>query len=271
MSREITIALAQTAPVLNDNEENLRRMAAFIARICSAQPTDLIVFPELAVSGYECGLNFTRLAERVPGHVVSYLAGKAAELSVYLVFGLPVKEKVESILFNAAVVIGPDGELLGDYRKLHLRGEERLAFRPGYRLPLFETEFGQLGVMIGWDMAFPEVARSLTLDGADLIVACAAWEADRMEEWRAYTVARACENAVFVAAANRVGAEPTYSFGGESMLIGPRGTVHTALDEAIEGYAIATVDLDDIRKAREESQILQCRQPAAYRALVRKY
>jgi predicted amidohydrolase len=55
------------------------------------------------------------------------------------------------------------------------------------------------------------------------------------------------------------------------MLIGPRGTVHTALDEAIEGYAVATVDLDDIRKAREESQILQCRQPAAYRALVRKY
>ena len=94
------------------------------------------------MSGYECGLNFTRLAERVTGHAVSYLAGKAAEFSVYVVFGMPVKEKVESILFNAAVVIGPDGELLGDYRKLHLRGEERLAFRPGYRMPIFETEFG---------------------------------------------------------------------------------------------------------------------------------
>ncbi len=271
MAREITIALAQTAPVLDDPEENLRRMGGFIQRICSEQPTDMIVFPELAVTGYECGLNFTRLAERIPGHVVSYLAGKAAEFSVYLVFGMPVKEKVESILFNAAVVIGPDGELLGDYRKLHLRGEERLAFRPGYRMPIFETEFGLLGVMIGWDMAFPEVARSLTLDGADLIVASAAWEADRMEEWRAYTVARACENAVFVAAANRVGSEPTYTFGGESMLVGPRGTVHTALDEAVEGYAVATVDLDENRKAREESQLLQCRQPAAYRALVRKY
>jgi len=271
MSREITIALAQTAPVLNDNEENLRRMAGFIQRICSQQLTNLIVFPELAVSGYECGLNFTRLAERVPGHVVSYLAGKAAEFSVYLVFGLPAKEKVESILFNAAVVLGPDGELLGDYRKLHLRGEERLAFRPGYRMPLFEAEFGQLGVMIGWDLAFPEVARSLTLDGADLIVTCAAWETAHMDEWRAYTVARACENAVFIAAANRVGEEPSYTFGGESTLVGPRGAVYTALDEAVEGYAVATVDLDEIRKVREESQILQCRQPAAYRALVRKY
>jgi predicted amidohydrolase len=269
--REITIALAQMAPVLNDNEENLRRMAATIQRICSAQPTNLIVFPELALSGYECGLNFTRLAERVPGHAVSYLAGKAAEFSVHVAFGMPAKEKVESVLFNAAVLIGPDGEFIGDYRKLHLRGEEKLAFRPGYRLPIFETEFGNLGVLIGWDLAFPEVARSLTLDGADLIVACAAWEANFIEEWRAYNVARACENAVYIAAANRVGQEPSYAFGGESMLVGPRGQVHTALDEAVEGYAVATVDLDEIRKVREEHQILQARQPGAYRALVRKY
>ena len=269
--REVTIALAQTVPVLSDNEENLRRMTAFIGRICGEQPTKLIVFPELAVSGYECGLNFTRLAERVPGHAVSFLAGKAAEFNVHIAFGMPVKEKVESILYNAVVVVGPDGELLGDYRKLHLRGEERLAFRAGYRLPIFETEFGRLGVMIGWDLAFPEVARSLTLDGADLIVCAAAWETAEMGAWRAYTIARACENAVFIAAANRVGEEPSYSFGGESALVGPDGQVHTALDEAVEGYAVATVDLDDIRRVREEQQLLQCRQPTAYRALVRKY
>jgi omega-amidase len=269
--REITIALAQTAPVLNDNEENLRRMIAIIQRICSEQPTDLIVFPELAVSGYECGLNFTRLAERVTGHAVSYLAGKAAEFSVHLVFGLPVKEKVESILYNAAVFIGPDGELIGDYRKLHLRGEERLAFRPGYRMPVFDTQFGPIGVMIGWDLAFPEVARSLTLDGADLILVAGAWEASAMAEWRAYTAARACENAVYLAAANRVGDEPSYSFGGGSVVVGPRGGSHTVLDDAVEGYAVATVDLDEVRRVREESQLLQCRQPAAYRSLVRKY
>jgi omega-amidase len=269
--REVTIAMAQTAPVLNDNEENLRRMAAVIQRICGERPTNLIIFPELAVSGYECGLNFTQLAERVPGHIVSFLAGKAAEFNVHLAFGMPVKEKVESILFDAAVLIGPDGELIGDYRKLHLRGEERLAFRPGYRMPVFETDFGALGLMIGWDLAFPEVARSLTLDGADLIAVCGAWEQSHVDEWRAFTVARACENAVYVAAANRVGEEPSYTFCGESMLVGPRGQVATALDEAVEGYAVATVDLDEIRKVREEYQILQCRQPTAYRALVRKY
>ena len=269
--REVTIALAQIAPVLNNTDENLHRMSTMIQRICSEQPTNLIVFPELAVSGYECGLNFTRLADKLGGHIVSFLAGKAAEFSVHLAFGFPLKERVESILFNAAVLIGPDGEVIGDYRKLHLRGEERLAFRPGYRLPVFETEFGGVGLLIGWDMAFPEVARSLTLDGAELIVACAAWETSHLDEWRAYATARACENAVFVAAANRVGEEPSYNFGGESILVGPRGQVHTALDEAVEGYAIATIELDEIRKVREEHQILQCRQPAAYRSLVRKY
>ena len=75
--REVTVALAQMAPVLNDNEENLRRMAAMIQRICSEQPTNLIVFPELVVSGYECGLNFTRLAERVGGHAIAFLAAKS--------------------------------------------------------------------------------------------------------------------------------------------------------------------------------------------------
>jgi predicted amidohydrolase len=269
--REITIALAQTAPVLNDGEENLRRMIALIQRICSEQPTDLIVFPELAVTGSECGLNFTRLAERVNGHAVSYLAGTAAEFGVHLIFGLPVKEKVESILYNAAVFIGPDGELIGDYRKLHLRGEERLAFRPGYRLPVFETQFGPIGIMIGWDLAFPEVARSLTLDGADLIVLAGAWESSAMEEWYAYTSARAGENAVYLAAANRVGDEPSYGFGGGSILVGPRGARQTLLEDPIQGYAVATVDLDEVRRVREESQLLQCRQPAAYRSLVRKY
>jgi predicted amidohydrolase len=269
--REVTVALAQTAPVLNDNEENLRRMAALIQRICSEQPTNLIVFPELAVSGYECGLNFTRLAERIGGHAIAFLAGKAAEMSVHIAFGMPIKEKVESILYNTVVLIGPDGEMIGDYRKLHLRGEERLAFRPGYRMPVFDTEFGRLGIMIGWDLAFPEVARSLTLDGAELIACSAAWEAGHIDEWRAYCQARACENALYLAAANRIGEEPSYSFGGESMLVGPRGQVHTALDEAAEGYAVASVDLDEVRRVREELQLLQCRQPTAYRALVRKY
>jgi predicted amidohydrolase len=132
-------------------------MGKFVDKICTEQNVDLIVFPELATTGYELGLHFTEVAERVPGHAVNLLAQRAADYSTHIVFGMVTKEKVESILYNAAIVIGPDGEMLGEYRKLHLPGEERLAFRPGYRLPVFETAFGQIGVLLGWDLAFPGI------------------------------------------------------------------------------------------------------------------
>ncbi|MGD2205788.1 MAG: carbon-nitrogen hydrolase family protein, partial [Anaerolineae bacterium] len=184
----------------------------------------------------------------------------------------------ESIIYNAAILIGPDGELLGEHRKLHLPGEERLAFRPGYRLKTFETTFGEIGVLVGWDLAFPEVARSLTLSGADLLCVCANWghssdqePATSVQEWRTYLQARALENAGFVAASNRIGEEYSYRFFGDSMVVGPRGEIYASIDEEIEGYAVATIDLDTVRHVREDLQIIQCRVPAAYRAVVRKY
>jgi predicted amidohydrolase len=275
---EIAVAVVQMVPQLGKVEHNLGTMGKYIDQICTEQNVDLIVFPELATTGYELGLRFTDVAERPAGHTVSLLAQRAADYSTHIVFGMVTKEKVESTIYNAAIIIGPDGEMLGEYRKLHLPGEERLAFRPGFRLPVFEATFGQIGVLLGWDLAFPEAARSLALDGADLLCVCASWghppaeqRAVAVEEWRTYNQARATENALFVAASNRIGEEYTYQFIGESMVVGPRGEVYASIDEEIEGYAVATIDLDSVRKTREELQIFQCRQPSAYRAVVRKY
>jgi predicted amidohydrolase len=276
--QEITVAVVQMFPHLGQVEENLIAMGKFVDRICTEQKVDLIVFPELTTTGYELGLRFTDVAERVPGQAVNLLAQRAADYSTHIVFGLVTKEKVESIIYNAAVMIGPDGELLGEYRKLHLPGEERLAFRPGYRLQVFEATFGQLGILLGWDLAFPEAARSLALDGAEVLCLCANWghspaqERDGfVEEWRTYVQARALENAFYVAASNRIGEEYSYHFFGDSMIVGPRGEVYASIDEEIEGYAVSAIDLDTVRKTREELQLIQCRSPQAYRAIVRKY
>jgi predicted amidohydrolase len=269
--REVTVAVVQMHPSLAEVEENLTRMSDFVERICTEQNVDLIVFPELTTTGYECGVRFTELAERVPGHTVNYLAERASAFNTYVAFGMVAKERVESILYNAAILIGPDGEVLGQYHKVHPRGEERLAFRPGYRYLILETGFGNVGLLLGWDLAFPEAARSLALEGADLLCVCANWEHPHVDEWRTYALARAYENSIFVAAANRVGEEYTYSFFGESMVVGPRGELYASIDEEIEGYAMAKIDLDDVRKYREEFQFMQCRQPQTYRAIVRKY
>jgi predicted amidohydrolase len=277
--REVTVAAVQMRPVLNEMEENLVRMADYIIKICGSQKVDIIVFPELITTGYECGVRFTDLAQRIPGASVNVLAQRAAEFGVYVAFGMPAKEKVESILFNSAVLIGPDGELIGDYRKVHLKGEERMTFRAGFRYPIFETKFGNIGLLLGYDLAFPEAARTLALDGAELILVSANWEKPRNEEWRTFVMARAFENSCFIAAANRVGEDVTYSFIGDSMIVGPRGQTLASLageidpktNEPAEGYALARIDLYDVRRNREEFQTLQNREPDTYKALVRKY
>ena len=270
--REITVATIQMQPELGRMEDNLIKMSESIARVATEQPVDLIVFPELITTGYEVGPRFPELAQRIPGPTVNLMAQRASELGVHIAFGMvSKKEKVESILYNSAILIGPDGDLIGQYHKMHLRGEERISFRAGYRLDVFETGFGVVGLMIGWDLAFPEVARSLVLEGAELLVVCANWEQPHADEWRAYLQARAYENAVFVAAANRVGEEPSYTFFGRSGVVGPRGKIYASVDEPTEGYAVAIIDLDEVRQVREETQILQCRQPTAYRSVVKRY
>ncbi|HEC33308.1 MAG TPA: carbon-nitrogen hydrolase family protein [Chloroflexi bacterium] len=269
--REITVATVQMQPALGQMEENLVKMGEFIRRIATEQPVDLIVFPELATTGYEMGPRFPQTAQLVPGPTANIIGQRAAEYGVHVAFGMVTKEKVESIVYDSAVLVGPDGEVLGQYHKVHLRGEERMAFRAGYRLLPFETDFGVVGLMIGWDLAFPEVARSLVLEGAEVLAVLANWEEPHVAEWRTYLLARAYENAVFVAAANRVGEEPSYTFFGQSAIIDPQGRVLATMDEPIEGYAVAKISLDEVRRQREDSQILQCRRPAAYRAVVRKY
>ena len=277
--RELTVVVAQMKPVLGQPEENIVKMSEMIRAIATKQRVDLIVFPELITSGAELGLRFTEVAQRVPGATVNLIAKRANEYGVYVLFGMATKEKVESVLYNSAVLVGPEGEFVELYHKVHLRGEERMAFREGFKLPVVETEIGTLGILIGYDLAFPEVARSLTLEGAEVLCVLANWEASGLDEWRTFLRARALENAVYVAGANRIGEDVTLTFGGESMIVGPRGEIHASLagtsdrdsGEPQEGAAIASLDLDAVREVREENQYIQNRQPAVYRAIVRKY
>lgn len=275
--RDVTIALVQLHPQLGAVNDNLDRMGKIIQQICTTQRTNLIVFPELATTGYENGVNFTDLAEQLPGYTSNYLGKLASDFHTWIVTGMVIKHKVESVIYNGCILIGPDGEVTGEYRKVHLKGEEKMAFRPGFKFPVFETDFGNIGILLGWDLAFPEAARSLALDGAELIVVPANWEAPNVEEWKTYLLSRAYENAVFVGGANRLGSEYTYSFFGETQLIGPRGELYAQVPHEEEtnlpqeGWAVATIDLDLVKKYREELQVFQARQPGAYRSVVKQY
>jgi predicted amidohydrolase len=269
--REVTIALAQMSPLLNQVEQNLTAMCKFVEDTCLQQKVDLIIFPELCTTGYECGVKFADLAERVNERAVNTMSRQAAEYGTHILFGLAEKQKVESVVYSAAVLIDPNGEVLADYQKVHLKGEQRLTFRPGFRTVAVETSFGVVGLLVGWDLAFPEAARCAALTGAELLCVCGSWEKPHAHEWRSYCFSRAYENAAFVAACNRVGDEPTYSFFGDSLVVGPRGVVHTRLEGEEPRVAIATVDLDEVRHYQEETQLLQARQPRSYREVVKMY
>jgi predicted amidohydrolase len=277
--REISIATVQMNPRLGEPEENLIRMSEMIGKITSQHKVDLIIFPELVTSGNELGLRFTDIAQRVPGPAINLMAQRANDHGVFVAFGMATKERVESVLYNSAILIGPDGDLVDVYHKVHLRGEERMAFREGIKLPISDTEIGTISMMIGYDLAFPELARSLALNGAELLIVLANWEASQMDEWKTYIRARAYENAVFIAGANRIGEDVTMTFGGESMVVGPRGEIYASMSEDTdpdtgepqEGFAIARINLGDVRKYREEYQFIQNRQPTMYRAIVKKY
>lgn len=277
--REITVAVVQMNPKHGEPEENLVTISDTIAQIASRQKVDLIVFPELITSGNELGVRFTDIAQRVPGPTINLIAQRANDYGIYVAFGMVTKEKVESVLYNSAILVGPDGDLVQTYNKIHLRGEERMAFREGFKLPVAETDIGNIGLMLGYDLAYPEVARSLALDGADIICCLANWEATHIDEWKTYSRARAYENAVYIIGANRVGEDVTMTFGGESMIVGPRGQLYASLidetdpetGEPLEGIAMAHIDLDEVRKTREEFQFMQTRQPTVYRSIVKKY
>ena len=274
--REIFIAIAQFHPRLGEPTANLDRMGDIIDHICAAQKVNLIVFPELATTGYECGVKFTELAEQVPGFTIEALGMRAQKYETYIAFGMVVKHKVESVVYDAAMLIAPDGTVAGQYHKVHLKPEERPIFRGGFKFPVLETSFGMVGLMLGWDMAFPEAARSMAIDGAELIIVPACWETQSIAEWKTYLLSRAYENSIFIAGANRIGDEYTYSFGGESAVIGPRGEVYAQVgrdenDRPKEAYALAKIDLDNVKKYREELQTMQSRQPSVYRSVVRNY
>jgi predicted amidohydrolase len=168
-ARRSRVAVVQFSPNRGDVAGNLDR----VARETGAQAeSDLVVFPELVITGAVADRETAeQLAERIPGPSTVRLLEIAASADTYLVAGLIERDADSGRLYNSAVLVGPDG-VFGKYRKLHLTAEDRAWATPGdLGLPTFDIPPGRIGILLGYDALFPEVARSLALDGAD-IIAC---------------------------------------------------------------------------------------------------
>jgi predicted amidohydrolase len=152
-------------------EENLERIAQETPPL-AARGCELVVFPELAVTGpIADAANAQALAETISGRIARQLHRIAATANVHLIAGLVERDVDTGRLFNSAILVGPNG-LAGAYRKLHLAAADRAWAAPGnLGLPTFDIPAGRVGILIGYDALFPEAARALAIDGAD-IIAC---------------------------------------------------------------------------------------------------
>ncbi len=165
--RIVKLAAVHHKPKRSDTQQNLEAFGRLISE-AGQRGADIVCLGE-GITMVGTGLDYMAVAETVPGPTTEYLGRIAAEYNMYIVAG--VLEKKEHIVFNTAVLIDRDGNLAGKYRKVCLPREEiEGGVSPGNTFPVFETDFGTIGLMICWDVAFPEPARALAMQGAEIIL-----------------------------------------------------------------------------------------------------
>jgi len=250
--KEINVALAQISCRVGDKEHNLNVMKENI-RQAKQKEANLVIFPELALTGYMCRDLVYELAEPVPrGPYICQLEEVAKKESIHVIFGmLERSEKAHATLYNTAVLVGPSG-FIGKYRKTHLPThsvfEEKRYFRLGYQAPVFETDIGRLGLIICYDVFFPEITRLLRLKGSQLIACISASPAMRREFFETLTVARAIENTVYLAYVNLVGVENGLQFWGGSRIVAPNGKIISQAKYDEEDLVTGTIDYADLER-----------------------
>ncbi|MEA2364373.1 MAG: 5-aminopentanamidase [Thermoleophilaceae bacterium] len=231
------VTLAQLAPRSRDVRANLTRACELIS---GRAPTDLLVLPELFLSGYQLS-DVEPLAVELDGPEVHELREAARNAGVAVVVG--AAERSGGAVANSALCIDAAGELAGVYRKTHLFGAERDAYVAGDELVPVRLGERVLGVMICFDMEFPEVARTLARRGADLLVTISANSPPFELDHDVFARARALENGLPHVYVNRAGEEDGLPFSGGSMALDPDARV--LVEAGAEGEAVVVAEVGE--------------------------
>lgn len=242
-----------------DPDANLSYVREALQRV-ACQGAQLAVLPEMWSSGFSYK-NLNQLAQRTDG-IVTELLELSRRLKLVIVGSMP--EPHGDKVFNTAFV-ADNGVLAASYRKLHLfslLGEDR-AFDSGDAWCLAETSLGKVGVIICYDLRFPELSRRLALEGARILCVPAQWPKPRQEHWRTLLRARAIENQLFVVSCNACGIIGKLDFFGMSMIIDPKGAVLAEGGEA-ESEILGDLDFEAMDAWRQQIPCFNDRRPEVY-------
>ena len=277
MGDKVKLAAAQINPLITAKRENLEKIVS-VARIAAGNKSDLIVFPECALTGYMFSTRDEALpyAETIPGPSTETFSALCREMGVYIVYGL--LEKEGAAIYNSAALIGPGG-LIGRYRKNHLPflGIDRFLDAGNEPFRVYETSIGKIGLFICYDCNFPESARVMALSGADILALPTNWPEGRSMIPEHVITVRAFENKVHLIAADRVGEERGARFIGCSKIINAKGETLSAASDDKEEIIYGEVSLADARQKRTiikagefEADYIHDRRPELYGKIIER-
>lgn len=268
-------AVVQMESSAGELETNYERMAGHFAKAVG-QGAQVVVFPEASLTGYDLTPeSAASVADSIPGQWTNRVAKQCARLGALACFGM-VEKAEDGLLYNAAALVGPEG-LIGSYRKIHLPflGVDRY-LTPGDRFSgPFETPYGRLGIIICFDIRFPETTRALALRGAQVVLSPTALPAAAAIVPEVLNRARSAENRVYIVSANHIGWECGSDYLGRSQITAPDGSV--LAEAGFEEEAILYAEADPaeadrkklvIRSGEYELDLFGGRRPELYGDLV---
>lgn len=262
--RNVTIALVQFNSKIGAIADNVKRGCEYVKR-AAERGADLVVFPELFACGYNTEYmtaHKDELGISPDNPFVKQMAQAAAKHNIYVVMpGVLVKD---GHYYNGEYLFDRSGKLQGTYEKVHLWDEEAKVFEKGQEYPVFQTDFGLLGLLICYDAGFPEAARMMALKGAEIVLVGGAFCHCHWKRWNIYFSARALENTMYVGAVNATGGLGEEIWFGSNRFYDITGDTLMEGSLNIEEMQLVTAELDRVKEAREAGCYLTDLRPETY-------
>lgn len=260
-------AIISMRPHILDKKKNIDKMSSYINK----NDADLFVFGEMTLTGYPLKDDLHQLAETSNGPSIKKMKKVAEKNDSYLVFGLPMKdEKRRGVIYNGSVLIHPDGKV-DTYYKWFLPTfgpfEEKIFYNEGEHLPIFTTKFGRVGLMICYDLFFPEIPRAYAFQGADIIICISAAPSVNRKYFETLLPVRAIENTTYMIYSNIVGPQENLVFFGGSQVHDPLGNQLVKAPYFEESIINCDIDLDIIPSARVNRPVIRDIRPEIYHDL----
>lgn len=252
--------------VPGDPQKNRKLVKKWAEEEVTKNSSDILVLPEMWTTAYTLS-SLNEIADRDGEPTKCFLKKLAKTLNVNIIGG-SIANKVNGNLYNTALVYDRSGNLVYEYNKVHLVPmlDEHHYLTGGKNPPeIFHLEGIKMGLVICFDLRFPEIIRSLALEGAQVLHIVAEWPCPRIDHWKYLQIARAIENQMYIVSSNRVGEYNSVKFCGTSMIIDPWGEIMKEGSKTNEESIFAELDLLKVKEVRKKVPIFSCRVPHLYK------